>query len=145
MYIERNKTTTLSDFKPENVPLVEKILTLINIDNVNGCSSFLKIENENSMVTLHVITINPIHEQEFLLKEFVDFTEERVLKNAIAYLEKERHEENSYTVIWTKVSSSRTNTSYFSADDMEEVLKKFFKDKVKKQYIIYEIKLNPIS
>lgn len=52
---------------------------------------------------------------------------------------------NSYTVTWERVGRRERNISYFYCTDVIEVIEKFFKNKDKALYQIFDIKMNPIS
>jgi hypothetical protein len=55
---------------------------------------------------------------------------------------------DSFTVNWSKKENGTLgsyNTSYFYCHDITEVISKFFAGKSVRDYVIYEIKLNPIS
>ena len=54
-------------------------------------------------------------------------------------------EDKSYTVEWYAKSKEKSYKSYFSGNNMLEILQKFYYGKHEKSLIIYSIKLNPIS
>lgn len=126
--------------------LEKKIIDFINQNNSNRCDvEFIYSPGNNHGIELFVITHNPIHKTPFLFSKSWGVTEEIALENLIESLyHPKKKEEVTYTVTWEKIGST-TQNSYFSGNDMYEVLNKFYHDKNPKEYIIFNIKLNPIS
>jgi len=52
---------------------------------------------------------------------------------------------SSYTIEWFNKSENKMNNSSFYGRNIEEVLQKFYYGKSRNNYIIYNIRLNPIS
>jgi len=128
----------------QKVELENKISSIIREDN--NCSTHFEYQKvDKEKVEVLIITYNPIHKQKFVLKQFVTGDVEEGLADVLEYLEENRHIKNSYTVVWLKKGENKTQVSYFSGKNMMEVLQKFYHQKDKDDYIIYEIKLNPES
>ena len=51
----------------------------------------------------------------------------------------------SHTILWMKRGEGVTYKSYFYATSVRKALDKFFFDKKEDDYIIYEVKMNPIA
>ena len=117
------------------------------IYNDNKCTTHFKYESNNSKMFLEIITINPSHDTQFLLGQFSGNTEIECLNNALQIIQNKNKDSssNSYTVNWYKVDENKTLTSYFYAKTIEDLMKKFNYGKTSNDYIIYFIKLNPIS
>ena len=126
--------------------LEKNIIKFIQTDNINRCVvEFVYAPGNSNGVDLFVITNNPVHGNPFLFSKSWGVTEEQALKNLIFSLEHpSKKEESTYTVTWEKVGGT-TQNSHFSGNDIFEVLKKFYHEKNPKEYIIFNIKLNPIS
>lgn len=126
--------------------LEKQIIELINKDNSNCCDvEFVYSPGDNNVIELFVITHNPIHKTPFLFSKSWGVTEEIALENLLKSLNNpKKKEELTFTVTWEKIGST-TQNSYFSGNDMYEVLNKFYHDKNPKEYLIFNIKLNPIS
>lgn len=125
----------------------EKIITdFINENNSNRCTAeFVYAPSEFFGVDLYVITHNPVHKNNFLFSKSWGVSEEDALERCMKSLDKIRKKsENNYTVTWEKVGGT-TQNSYFSGKDIYEVLEKFLFQKNPEEYIIFNIKLNPIS
>jgi len=89
-------------------------------------------------------TVNNNSKEVFLLKEVVTNSKEEGLKEILQYV-KEQKGMNSFTVKWAKIGVNKIETSYFYCHDIIDVIRKFFDQKDAANYIIYEIKLNPIA
>jgi len=127
----------------EKVKLENQISRIIEEDN--NCSTHFEYQNMDGKTEITIITYNPIHHEQFVLKKEVAPTAERALQKVLEYLETSRKYQNTYTLFWLKKGESKTRTSYFSGSDMKDVLDKFYHNKDSEDYIIYEIKLNPES
>lgn len=90
-------------------------------------------------------TYNPNNSETFILKISTAETYELALKDILKYVEDHKKTMNSFTVIWSKKGSTSTQKSYFYCEDAMEAMTKFFTGKLKSEYIIYELKLNPIA
>jgi hypothetical protein len=93
-------------------------------------------------------TFNPNTGETFLLKEESSKTPLEALQKICDYVESNKENMDSFTVNWSKKENGTLgsyNTSYFYCHDITEVISKFFAGKSVKDYVIYEIKLNPIS
>ncbi len=122
-----------------------EILKFIELNNSNKCSvEFVYSPSEHLGIDLYIITHNPVHKNPFLFSKSWGVTEEDALKKACLMINKNKKTENSYTVTWEKIGGT-TQNSYFSGKNMHEVLDKFFFQKNQEEYIIFNIKLNPIS
>jgi len=123
-----------------------RISSFIEKDNINKCEvEFVYAPGSNHGIDLYIITHNPIHKIPFLFLKTWGVTEETALENALIELEHpNKGNENPYTIVWEKIGEN-TQKSYFSGYSMYEILDKFYYGKNPKEYIIFEVKLNPIS
>jgi hypothetical protein len=73
----------------------------------------------------------------------------KALNDTLCYLKRDKDYKpvnyNSYTVTWERIGRNEKNISYFYCSDVIEVIEKFFKNKDKELYQIFDIKMNPIS
>lgn len=99
---------------------------------------------EDEGVRLELITINPKHDQSFLFHSVVAPNKLKALGDLFDYVLQTFRKEQSYTVQWAK-KEGELHTSYFRARDMFEVLEKFYHGRVKDDYLIFSITLNPIA
>ena len=121
-----------------------KIISLINQDNSSSCTVHFEYD-DGPFQGVQVITYNPLREVKFLLTEGAGLDEVEALEHDYEKIQKLKEIENSYTVVWENKNKGKTETSYFLGKDIYDVLNKFYFKKVKHDYVIFEVKLNPIS
>jgi hypothetical protein len=122
------------------IKLEDKIATLILLDNQRS----VHFEYENNLM-VSAYTYNSTTRETFLLKKEVGLSYIDCLEKILEYVKSSQTSYNSYTVIWNRKGRSERNVSYFSCRDILEVVDKFFEGKDKNLYLVYEIKMNPIS
>jgi len=127
--------------------LEHEISTFISLDN--GCTVHFEYDLKGVPLNTHHIvsayTVNPKSDETFLLKSATDYSKEKALKQILDYVKAQKGL-NSFTVKWMKKDEIQTvNTSYFYCHDVIDVIEKFFYGKNSVDYIVYEIKLNPMS
>jgi len=139
--------------------LEHQITAFLNTDNKSNCTVHFDYREEHSFdkgkgngnnptteweVTAR--TYNPVTEETFLLKSTIAKTKEIALKKIFDILKKQKGE-NSFTVKWAKKGDNTEGIidSYFFVHDVLDVVENFFHGKNPEEYIVYEIKLNPIS
>lgn len=115
------------------------------ISKDNGATVHFEYSKDSfASETASAYTVNPETKEVFLLKTVRTNSKELALEEILEYV-KNQKSMNSFTVIWKKIPSEKTETSYFYCHDVTDVIKKFFAKKNLADYIVYEIKLNPIS
>jgi len=146
--------------EPEQIQkkaLERKIYNVIKSDN--GCETYVEFEvmetmNKgditNSIVShtyleARAITYNPIKQESFLLVKVIAENEMDGLRKVLDYILTHRSFNYSHTLTWSNKKDGVTKTSYFYAKDAMEALEKFYHDKDRGNYIVYNVKLNPIS
>lgn len=129
----------------------EQIADIIRSNS--GHDTRIKFEQEGPhKVKAEVTTQHPRVKEEFLLVAVEGENEAECLKKISAYIDSllatkpQVYNQNTYTVMWRKMGSHLgAMVSYFSGQDVYEVLDKFYYNKNKEEYIIDLIKLNPIA
>jgi hypothetical protein len=103
-------------------------------------------KNPSTEWTAIAQTFNPVTDETFLLKTETASTKEKALKKILDYLKKQKGE-SPFTVKWMKKgdNSTKQNESHFYCHDILGVVENFFHGKNPEDYIVHEIKLNPIS
>jgi hypothetical protein len=133
------------------IELEHKISSSIRSDN--GCYVHFDYTPLSSIrITVSATTYNPVSKETFLLKSFIGEGEMEIgvcdgLSKILKYVETHKKENHSFTIVWSKkreYPGSKT-TSYFYCNDITDAIDKFFSGKEKEDYIIFEVKLNPIS
>ena len=106
------------------------------------------IREDYGKAEVTAFTTNNYTKETFLLKSVIGETHIECLQKILNYLEKESQTMSTFTVNWSKKENGQLgayNTSYFTCHDVFEVVEKFFAGKSRKDYVIYNIKLNPIA
>jgi hypothetical protein len=130
----------------KKLALENKISEFIKLDN--KCTvhfDYKKAHSSLDKVELTVTTFNPAHDEKFVLMKTTEVGTLKCLEKVLSYLEHHKKYQSSYTVLWSEKTKFQINTSYFYAYDMQEVLDRFYESKDRHAFIIYEMKLNPIS
>lgn len=105
-------------------------------------------EFPRQLAQVTAFTINNKTKEKFLLKIVVADNNIEAIQKILEYVEKSITSTSSFTVRWCKKENGQlgdSNLSYFYCHDALEVVKKFFEGKSVNDYVIYEIKLNPIA
>lgn len=106
---------------------------------------FNYIEKQET-VALELITINPIHEQSFLLHTIKGLDKLEALNKMQEYVEQKYESESSYTIQWMdKEGDNKLHTSYFRGHNIYEILDKFYYGREQNSYKIFSINLNPVA
>jgi len=119
-----------------------EVATLLGIKQDHLIFSYKQKEN---IIKLDLITINPQHDQSFLFHSIKAINKEEALMKMKEYIEIHYSSEDSFTLQWIKVGEQKLHTSYFRAQNMYEVLDKFYYERDLSSYRIFNISLNPIS
>jgi hypothetical protein len=90
-------------------------------------------------------TYNSGNRETFMLKSEVGSSYEECLEKIHNYILNHRKSVSTYTVVWCKKQNTKQETSYFIGSSVIEVINKFFDGKDPDEYIVYTIKMNPIS
>jgi len=137
--------------KKNKVELEDVILREVMSDN--GCTvHFTYAINHKKGVNpvsednydVKAMTFNPKTQESFLLKEVKNVkTHEEGLEEILLYVQQHKTDYNSFTVVWAKKGENQQKiSSYFYCKDLLEALEKFYHDKVREDYIVYDTKMN---
>ena len=103
-------------------------------------------------IKLELVTFNTNHKTQFLLHTIE--AENKIKAANMMYKHVYQLKNNltlinspfsSYTVEWFNKSENKMNKSSFYGHTIEEILQKFYYGKSRNNFIIYNIRLNPIS
>ncbi|MBL7962514.1 MAG: hypothetical protein JNM31_01600 [Flavobacteriales bacterium] len=96
-------------------------------------------------VKLHLITINPRHNQSFLFHATEGTDRLDALREMLEYVRTYKERTSSYTVQWSARGENVLNTSYFRAKNVLEALDKLFYDRDPNSITVFSVILNPIT
>ena len=132
------------------IELEDKISRAIMSEN--GCTAhFEYYENtkrlQDHRYSVEVVTYNPNTKEKFLLKGDSSDSYENSLSKVFEYVKNHKVDYDSFTIIWAKRGSDflKQEKSYFYCKDSMEALEKFFFNKKREDYIIYELKMSAKS
>ena len=131
------KKLELEDKISELVKTESKCTVHFDYNKVSGGSA--------DKISLTVTTFNPVHDEKFILMKVTESGILKCLDKVVSYLEHHKRYQSTYTVMWSEKAKFMLNTSYFYAYDMQEVLERFYEGKDRHAFIIYDMKLNPMS
>lgn len=118
-------------------------------DHIGICGDSLVFDYEESeggkLVELHLITVNPRHNQSFLFHATGGADKLEALRLMLDYVRTYKERTSSYTVQWSARGENVLNTSYFRAKNVLEALDKLFYDRDPNSITVFSVILNPIS
>lgn len=94
---------------------------------------------------LHLVTLNPRHNQSFLFHVEEGYDKVDVLKKMLKYVRNYKEKENSFTIQWSKAGEDVLHTSYFSAKNVQSALDKLFYDRDPNSITVFSVIMNPIT
>ncbi len=94
---------------------------------------------------LHVITLNPKHNQSFLFHATTGSDKVDALREMLEYVKTYKERTSSYTVQWSTRGDSGLQTSYFRAKNVLEALDKLFYDRDPNSITVFSVMLNAIT
>ncbi len=126
----------------ETAKLQKEIGDHIGIGHDNLIFNF---DEKGKRVKLHLITINPHHDQSFLFHATEGSDRMDALRNMLEYVRTYKERTSSYTVQWSTRGHNGLQTSYFRAKNVLEALDKLFYDRDPNSITVFSVILNPIS
>jgi hypothetical protein len=102
-------------------------------------------EETDEGTSLHVITINPRHNQSFLFHATLGTDKLDALHAMLDYVRTFKERTSSYTIQWSARGDNALQTSYFRARNIMEALDKLFYDRDPNSITVFSVMLNPIS
>ena len=100
-------------------------------------------DDKNNRISLHLITINPRHNQSFLfhISEGVDRVD--ATKNMLEYVQAYKDRDSSFTIQWKLNNESTLHTSYFSSKNILSALDKLYYDRDPNSITVFSVTMNP--
>ena len=99
----------------------------------------------NGHIRLDLITVNPRHQQSFLLRYEEGLDKLECLRKILDYVRSFRDNESSFTVQWRARSEKELQTSYFRAHNIYEALDKLYFGRDLNTLTVFNVVLNPSS
>ena len=99
--------------------------------------------DNDGKTTLHLVTLNPRHNQSFLFHREEGYDKIDALKKMLTYVQNHKDKESSYTIQWKKATDDALETSYFSAKNVQSALDKLMYDRDPNSITVFSIIMNP--
>lgn len=132
----------MSDINIDIARLQKDIATQLGLQAEHVIFDF---SQNDGIIKLDLITINPRHEQSFLYHTSKGLDKKEALLKMLEYISSTQKTENTYTLQWRKVGDAELHTSYFRARNMYEALDKFFYNRELNSFNIFSVTLNPVA
>lgn len=94
---------------------------------------------------LHLITVNPRHNQSFLFHSVEGLDKVDALRKMLDYVKNYKERESSYTIQWTLIGENELHTSYFSARNILDAVDKLYFGRDPNSVTVYSVILNPMT
>ncbi len=126
----------------ELAQLQQELSTYIGLgDN----SLVFNFDEHNGKFKLHLITVNPRHNQSFLYNTTEGLSKVDALRQMLIYVQNQKDKENSYTIQWSLQGENNLHTSYFSAKNILGALDKLYYDRDPNVITVFNVALNPTA
>ena len=96
-------------------------------------------------IQLHLITINPRHNQSFLFHVSEGLDKVDATKHMLEYVEAYKDRDSSYTIQWKLNNETTLHTSYFSAKNILSALDKLYYDRDPNGITVFSVTMNPVA
>ncbi|HLT74812.1 MAG TPA: hypothetical protein VKZ68_06990 [Ohtaekwangia sp.] len=132
----------MSDIHVEAARIQQEIKDYLGLRTSDLVFEYSTIDGK---VKLDLITVNPRHNQAFLFHSETGAEKVDALKKMLAYVQKYKEKENSYTIQWVAKGETELHTSYFRAGNILDALQKLYYGRDMNTITVFSVVLNPIS
>ncbi len=132
----------MSDIHVEAARIQQEIKDYLGLRTSDLVFEYSTIDGK---VKLDLITVNPRHNQAFLFHSETGAEKVDALKKMLAYVQKYKEKENSYTIQWVAKGETELHTSYFRAGNILDALQKLYYGRDMNTIVVFSVVLNPIS
>ncbi|MCC6938681.1 MAG: hypothetical protein IT226_10710 [Flavobacteriales bacterium] len=108
-------------------------------------SLLFNFETKGKRTQLHLITLNPNHNQSFLFHATTGSDKLDALREMLTYVKTYKERTSSYTIQWSTRGDTGLQTSYFRAKNVLEALDKLFYDRDPNSITVFSVMLNAIT
>lgn len=131
-----------SDVHVESARIQRQIEEHLGIGPGNLLFEFRQLDGQTR---LDLITANPRHQQSFLFRYETGYNKLDALRKMLAYVQRYRDTESSYTIQWRARGDKELQTSYFRAHNVYEALDKLYYGRDLNTITVFSVVLNPSS
>ncbi len=108
-------------------------------------SIIYNFEDTDGKTLLHVVTVNPRHNQSFLFHSEEGYDKLDAMKKMLKYVKIHKDKESSWTIQWKMTGYNTLQTSYFSAKNVQSALDKLFYERDPNSITVFSVIMNPIT
>lgn len=108
-------------------------------------SIIYNFEDADGKTLLHVVTVNPRHNQSFLFHSEEGYDKLDAMKKMLKYVKIHKDKESSWTIQWKMTGYNTLQTSYFSAKNVQSALDKLFYERDPNSITVFSVIMNPIT
>ncbi len=137
-----NMTGSGTDVHVESVKLQKKIESHLGM---KGSELSFEFQVTEGKTKLDLITINPRHNQSFLLHSEMGIDKLDALRKILDYVKSYKDKYDSYTIQWIAKDESELHTSYFTASNMYDALDKLYYGRDINTITVFSVVLNPVA
>ena len=134
------------------VPKVDNHVELAKLQNdllehlgLSSENVVFEFGHDDNNIRLDLITVNPRHNQSFLLHQEVGVDKVDAARKMLDYVKSYKEKENSYTIQWIRRGDTELHTSYFRASNVYGALDKLYYGRDMNTITVYSVVLNPVS
>ena len=131
-----------SDVHVESVRIQQQIERHLGISPGGLLFEYRQLDG---LTRLDLITVNPRHQQSFLLRYETGYDKLDALRKMLTYVQRYRDTESSYTIQWRALGDKELQTSYFRAHNAYEALDKLYFGRDLNTITVFSVVLNPSS
>lgn len=102
-------------------------------------------DRKGKVTKLHLITLNPRHNQSFLFHATLGSDKLEALRDMLDYVRNYKERTSSWTIQWSARGENSLQTSYFRAKNVLEALDKLFYDRDPNSITVFSVMLNPMT
>lgn len=133
----------MTDTHIEIAQLQEEIRDYIG--GLDEASILFEFNEENGLIKLDMITVNPRHRESFLFHKTKGTDKVDALRKMLDYVENYKERESSYTIQWSVRGEGELHTSYFRAKNILEALDKLYYGRDMNSVNVFSVVMNPIA
>ncbi|MBK8498007.1 MAG: hypothetical protein IPL52_04115 [Flavobacteriales bacterium] len=131
--------------KDRNLELARLQKEIGNYIGLGKDSLVFNFDTKGKRTQLHLITLNPKHNQSFLFHATTGSDKVDALREMLDYVKTYKERTSSYTIQWSTRGDSGLQTSYFRAKNVLEALDKLFYDRDPNSITVFSVMLNSIT
>jgi len=145
LYVQVGTLLQVRMEKDKNLEISKLQKEVSNHIGIGSDGLIFNFDQQNSITSLHLVTLNPRHDQSFLFHRTEGADKVDALRGMLDYVKSYKEKNSSYTIQWSARGEKALQTSYFFAKNIQEALDKLFYDRDPNSITVFSAALNPIA